>query len=318
MTVASLAPAPPNQGNMTLWDFVRLSSCVLANSGSREVGTHYEDMNLFPLVRWAAGGRPGTFVELGANDGRGGSLTWTLEKCFGWSGLLLEGHPTMCPDLMASDRNVHKRCAAVCRPGQVVSMSGGMNVSRRANGVFAALELTTQAYRTTWHRELDIEHTLKVDCRPMTELVAEVGITTVDLLVLDVQGAEEEVLLTTNLTAVKVVVVEAEHTSVEKNRRVRKILLRAGFVQVRHSQQPQKSPGGAQYNELFAKRYLAKRPVKMEQDRESWSHNWPTGEQIILYPSRSAGISVRDSRSRLARFVDGLLAMDEMSRAVLL
>ena len=244
-------------------------------------------------------------------------MTWTLEKCFGWGGLLIEAHPAMCPELMAADRKAHKKCAAVCESGQIVSMTGGMNVSREAKGLFAALELTTETYRATWRKQLPADQYVKMTCRPMTELLAEVGITSVDFLVIDVQGAEEEVLKTTNLTAVKVVVVEAESTSMAKNRRVRKLLLNSGFLQVHHSQQPQKAAGGAQYNELFAKPSLMRpRPPQTNDVRGRESHDWPIGEQIVLYPSRGAGISALDPRSRLTRFVDGLLAMDEMSRDV--
>ena len=79
-------PHEPRLAHLLGPDFARVSECVLATAAKTQC--EYEDMNLLPLVRWAAGegSRPGTFVELGANDGFTGSITWLLEKCFGWNG----------------------------------------------------------------------------------------------------------------------------------------------------------------------------------------------------------------------------------------
>lgn len=52
--------------SISLNEFISLSRCVLRHS--LQASAEFEDMNLLPLVRWAAGGRPGTFMELGAND----------------------------------------------------------------------------------------------------------------------------------------------------------------------------------------------------------------------------------------------------------
>ena len=37
--------------------------------------------------------RNGTFVEIGGNDGLSTTNTYHLERCLGWQGLLIEGHP---------------------------------------------------------------------------------------------------------------------------------------------------------------------------------------------------------------------------------
>ena len=57
-----------------------LDRCVLANTRSQ----WGEDLSLLPTLLAATGGAPGTFVELGAFDGIGGSNTLLLERCFGW------------------------------------------------------------------------------------------------------------------------------------------------------------------------------------------------------------------------------------------
>lgn len=50
------------------------------------------------LVREFFGGRPGFFVELGANDPHEGSQTWHLERR-GWSGILIEPQPELAAKL---------------------------------------------------------------------------------------------------------------------------------------------------------------------------------------------------------------------------
>ena len=45
---------------------------------------HFEDIVLLPTLLAASGGRPGTFVELGAFDGLTSSNSIMLERCHGW------------------------------------------------------------------------------------------------------------------------------------------------------------------------------------------------------------------------------------------
>ena len=53
-----------------------------------------EDRALLPTLVAAAGGAtvPGTFIEIGALDGVDGSNSLLFEKCFGWSGALIEAN----------------------------------------------------------------------------------------------------------------------------------------------------------------------------------------------------------------------------------
>ena len=310
----------PHGGEMTVQEFVHLAECVLTNSAAVQGG--YEDMNLLPLVRWAAGRRAGKFVELGAHDGFSGSTTWTLEKCFGWTGVLIEALPSTCSKLQASNRpRSTKFCCAVCPEGRTVHMSGFDATRREGNfkggssAVTGVVEFMTTEYRKTWNKLLDTENTEEVKCRPMTSLLVEAGVSEVDFLSLDTQGSEDVVLGTADLRTVKVVLVEAESTSKEKNQRVRSMLHDAGFIQIEHNQQPQKSAGGAQYNELYAQSWLVKPHMNYTASPARW-RNFPPGEPAILYPLRTQGLSSFERYSRLARFADGLLAMDAMTAAV--
>ena len=74
----------------------------------------------------AAGGRPGTFVELGAYDGITGSQSYLLEHCYGWHGVLIEASPRNYARLVNTSRSrqTAKVHSAVCNDSGVVEITG--------------------------------------------------------------------------------------------------------------------------------------------------------------------------------------------------
>ena len=84
-----------------------------------------EDLLLVPTLLRAAGGGPGTFVEMGALDGLTYSNTLVLERCFNWTGVLLEANPANYAKLLRSKRanNAKLVHAAVCKEGEHVEIS---------------------------------------------------------------------------------------------------------------------------------------------------------------------------------------------------
>ena len=259
-------------------NLMRQAECVFEMSRKANCG-NYEDVEMLPLVRWAAGQRPGVFVELGAYDGCEGSKTWLLERCFGWTGILIEAQPQLFERLRNSSRIAHKVWAAVCQRGKTVHMP--VIEEGTIPSAFAALEYTTQSYLKLWQTALPMTtkavernstsritiadmRTVEVPCRPMTDILEEAGHTEADFISIDVQGAEEVVLSTSNLgsvhgrpTSFKVVLVEAERTDRAKNERVRQQLTRAGLRQIPHPYQIQHTPGGASFNDLFVRPELS-------------------------------------------------------------
>ena len=59
-------------------------------------------------------GRPGRFVELGAYTGIDFSNTLVLERCFGWTGLLIEANSQNFKKLAHSGRSATLRRSAIC------------------------------------------------------------------------------------------------------------------------------------------------------------------------------------------------------------
>lgn len=194
-----------------------------------------EDIVLLPLLLAATSNQPGSFVEIGANDGDEGSQTWLLEKCFGWRGVLIEGNPDTFAKLNRTQRSrgTRKVHSAVCDAGiGSIKMLSGLRCRQTAG---------TQCRPV-------------VPCQPLTSIMSDVGFPRATFLSLDVEGAEELVLKTVVAGAAApadfpfdIVLVEAERTSPDKNERVRGMLRKAGLVRL----PIEYSPGS--FNDLYAR-----------------------------------------------------------------
>lgn len=161
-----------------------------------------EDIRLVQLLMCAVGldrqgGAPlrtevrvGAFVELGANNGVNHSNTFMLERCFGWSGLLIEASPTNFAQLQSSVRNVTKRHAAVCPEGK------GHIRFDDGDGEGASVASAMEDYLKSAHLEgavPAIQHhvtaSVDVPCDTLTQLLADEKMQGADFLSLDVSSS---------------------------------------------------------------------------------------------------------------------------------
>ena len=125
------------------------------------------------LVLMAGGlGARGVFVELGAYDGITYSNTLALERCFNWTGLLIEANPRNFEKLSRAHRRVTKVNSAVCnRTGLVGFMARGGVASSEVNFMSAA---NTSRIPT-----------VDVPCRPLTAIMRDAGYEYADFLSLN-------------------------------------------------------------------------------------------------------------------------------------
>ena len=116
----------------------------------------------------------GVFIEIGAFKGKEHSNTWFLEKCLGWSGALIEGHPKT---FKQCQNNRDGKCVnwAVCEKPGKVAMVG--DVGDGAAGVVGALP---KAIRNQILRQSAKKKRYKVPCKPMSSIIADHGIHAVD------------------------------------------------------------------------------------------------------------------------------------------
>jgi FkbM family methyltransferase len=171
--------------------------CILNNSQSQ----FREDLLLLPLLLGLALGRAGRFVEAGALDGLDISNTLVLERCFGWTGLLIEASPSNFAQLRRSGRSATMVHAALCADGTVVNVADGAatNGLRQRSAGGAEAHVVPQGG----------DGAVSVPCRGLGRMQAELGLPAApDFLSLDVEGSEAAALATVDASGIGVVLVE--------------------------------------------------------------------------------------------------------------
>jgi FkbM family methyltransferase len=170
------------------------------NRGFRSRHSQFgEDFVLLPTLLAAAaasGGLfEGLFVELGALDGVSISNTFLLERCFNWTGVLIEANPTNFANLQRSHRRAHTVHAAVCPSGSVTMstepgpVSSQLDVSAWRSSAQSNVTVHCQTLTRIMHRELPPPHRANI-------------------LSLDVEGAEAVVLSTVDPARFDIIMVE--------------------------------------------------------------------------------------------------------------
>jgi FkbM family methyltransferase len=127
----------------------------------------------------------GIFVEFGAIDGMMFSNTRYFEMMLGWTGILIEADPVNFAALLASPRKAHKVLAAV-------EACYGLAKFERVPSVhgWGGLSATMEGQ----HKERIAEHGgsvgFFVPMVPLNDILAKCGITKIDYMSVDVEGAE--------------------------------------------------------------------------------------------------------------------------------
>jgi len=214
------------------------AACALSTLSARHSAHSQkgEDILLLPTLLAATGGKPGTYVEIGALDGIKYSNTRSLDVCYGWYGLLIEGNPANFRQLLRTKRNAKKVHAAVCASKKDGSdntiefsaeggqLAGAVNFLLDRNSKFAGKPLNLS--------------TVDVPCRPLTRIMNDEGFAAADFLSLDVEGAEEEVLKNSKPEAFKVVLVEWRDRDRALRARIHQKLIGAGLRQAEQLKVP--------------------------------------------------------------------------------
>ena len=130
----------------------------------------------------------GTFVELGALDGVHFSNTLFFEENLGWNGVLIEAQPDNAKDLMINRKHTTNYAMAICAEGvHTVEITG--------NGAGSGMKENMHHYHLDKLLEQN-NQTYTVPCAPLGTLLHQSGVSQVDFLSLDVEGAELLVLQT--------------------------------------------------------------------------------------------------------------------------
>jgi len=135
--------------------------------------------------------RDGVFLDIGAYDGLTGSNSFFFEAVRGWSGLLVEASP----QLAALARTRRSQPVASCAVGADDGQAGFLVVEQgftQMGGLIETLDPDTLARIRSHPRHL--ESNVDITLRSAASLVAEYDLGRIDLVFIDVEGAETDVL----------------------------------------------------------------------------------------------------------------------------
>ncbi|MEL6476980.1 MAG: FkbM family methyltransferase [Pseudomonadota bacterium] len=143
----------------------------------------------------------GTFVEVGGYDGVTGSNCLFFELMRGWSGLIIEPAPSFHALCAQRRRVACLRLAVGAEAGtaEFLEITEGM---KQMGGLLDSYnpELRAKVEADPRHQGQVIE----VEVRPLSAILTEHGLTEIDYISLDVEGAEMDVLSTFPFEEIKV------------------------------------------------------------------------------------------------------------------
>lgn len=170
----------------------------------------------------------GTYVELGGLDGVTFSNSHLFHHGLAWKGVLIEANPNSFAALQANRPNDDNFNYAVCSQSSEVTF-----VDSGTGAVTGVLEFMAPSFVREWHPE-NAKHT-KIRCEPLSNILEQSSLniktTLIDLLSLDVEGAEFEVLKTIDFDKVEfgIIFYEADEHNPLKNQAMITFLEERGY-----------------------------------------------------------------------------------------
>lgn len=219
-----------------------------------------EDLYLLENFFW--GRADGIILESGALDGIRISTSFFFHSLFGWKSIHVDANPNNYRRLVANRHDALNIHLAICKAPRVVhwlaetepivdmahlkqAEVGALPPSERGaqkvqigSGVGGIFEFMPQSLIRDFYPLIAAKGAAAVNdlpavmCRPLAPVLGMFGISHVNIWVLDVEGAELEVLEAIDFTAVSfdVIFVEADGGNPEKDAGVIALLKRQGFV----------------------------------------------------------------------------------------
>lgn len=184
----------------------------------RDMGYYSQDGQDVLLDRHVFAAREhGLFAEVGAYDGVTFSNTYYLESIRGWRGLCVEPNPEAFEACRQARQSVSINAAISDREGT----AGFLRVSGNAAMLSGLTDTMDDRHLRRVERDRtdgDVSEVIQVPTARLDALLRDHGFDRLDLLVVDVEGAELDVLASIDLTTVDEPIV-----LIENNYRDRKI-----------------------------------------------------------------------------------------------
>ncbi|NJN42273.1 MAG: FkbM family methyltransferase [Flammeovirgaceae bacterium] len=160
--------------------------------------------------------KSGFFVEVGANEPvTDFSQSWHLENQLGWTGILIEPNPVLAEKARKTRPNSIIVEAASVSSESVGSLSLFIPIinNEEITG-HASIEKNLDNFNYARHREV------KVNARTLNSILHEAQVKFIDVLSIDVEGAEMEVLKGFDIEKYKpkLILLEDKHVYLDKHR----------------------------------------------------------------------------------------------------
>ena len=189
-----------------------------------------EDVWLYE--NWFYGMKNGVILESGALDGILFSNSYMFEHYANWTTIHIEADPENYNNLKYNRINSININCALCSEPKLLHYS-----SEGAIPVRGFVEFMTQSFIKKWHKKLysgqiKMENLPTIQCVTVKSLLSELHIYHIDIWILDVEGAEESVLKSTDFTTVHInaIAMECDEHDLSKNKRKTDIIESNGFI----------------------------------------------------------------------------------------
>lgn len=142
-------------------------------------------------------------MDLGAGDGEYKSITLPLERALGWSGLLVEPHPRLYQKLLKKARKAQATRVCVSPYSYPAKMKlAHPKIKKGLSEEEEVAALGKTKVQVLWQmdkKETKNYELMEAQCVPLENIVYASGLTSLDLLVLDMAGNDLDLLLNTKL-----------------------------------------------------------------------------------------------------------------------
>jgi len=148
----------------------------------------------------------GIILESGALDGVTYSTSWAFEKALGWKAIHIEANPLTYSKLVQNRPDALNINVALCREPQTLHL-----IFDEENGAVGGIwEYMAESHKEIFWKNINVDSLPSVMCMPLAPLLQLFDISHVNFWVLDVEGAELEVLRATDFERVTFDVIAME------------------------------------------------------------------------------------------------------------
>jgi FkbM family methyltransferase len=183
-------------------------------------------------------GRPLTFVQIGSCDGKANDPLHEVVRSCRWSGILVEPMPWLFEELVANYDAVPGLRFFQVAIGNGEGPMTMYSVEPRPEDPRWVWQLTSFDRDVVMSHSDDLPElesrifTVEVESRTVASLIAETGLTKVDLLHIDAEGLDDRIIRDLPLTASwapQFLIFEKKHLSPTRYSDLRKLLRQAGY-----------------------------------------------------------------------------------------